>query len=380
MTVFLEDIMRICYINPTFLIRRPVSELIDRLGDKDEIGLFVPKKLFKKVDDKWHNDSALRKAKIYPYSALSLPGNFEWPIPITPMFFINLFRVFLRYDVLHMWAYFYINSVFAVLAKLFFPGKRLIMSCDTFPGYSFSSGKLIDSLFFLYSKIFGWFVFSVPDKVHLYGKSMINYARKAGVKKKKIIVIPTGINLDKFKQAKDIRESLGISEDEFVIIYAGLMVPRKGIDVMLKAVRKMDVKLVLAGDGPKKKEYVDMAQRLKLDNVIFLGWRKDIPSLLKSADMLLLPSRGEGLPGIVMEAMASGLAVAASDVGCISDLIKDGENGFLCPVDDVDCFVRKIKKMAGDKEMCAELGKKGYEKIKEFSWEKLISEYKGMYV
>ncbi len=369
--------MRICYINPTFLIRRPVSELISRLGDENEIGLFAPKKLFRGVDDKWHSDFS--KAKIYSYSAVSLPGNFEWPIPVTPMFFINLFRVFWKYDVIHMWTYFYINSIFAVFLKLFFPGKKLIMSCDTFPGYSFSSGKLIDNMFYLYSKIFGWFVFSVPDKIHLYGKSMIEYARKAGVKEKKIVVIPTGINLEKFRHGKDIRRSLGLNENDLVVVYAGLIVPRKGIDIMLKAVRKLDVKLLLVGDGPKKQEYVNMAERYSMDNVKFLGWRKDIPDLLKSADLLLLPSRGEGLPGIVMEAMASRLAVASSDAGCTADLIEDGENGFLCDVDDAECFAEKISILAEDDDLCRKLGEKGYAKIKEFSWDKLISKYAGMY-
>lgn len=361
--------MRVCYINPTFLVRRPIAELIERL-DVDEAGLFVPKKLFKGVDSNWH--SSFKKAKIYSYSAISLPGNFEWPIPVTPVFFVNLFRVFLRYKVIHMWTYFYINSFFVVLFKLFFPKRKIIMSCDTFPGYSFKSG--MDLLFKIYTKLFGRIIFSFPDKVHIYGKSLIKYAKKAGVKEKKIVVIPTGIDLKKFSKGKNIRKDLGVDEKDLVLVYAGLIVPRKGIDVMLKSVKKLDAKLLLVGEGPKKREYIDMAKRLGVDDKVgFFGWRKDIPSVLKSADVLFLPSRGEGLPGIVMEAMASGLAVVTSDVGCTSDLVKDGKNGFLCPVNDVGCFIEKIKKV--DKNM----GIEGLKKIKKFDWGKLVEKYKEIY-
>ena len=114
--------MKICYINPTFLVRRPIAELVDRLGDDNDVAVFLPKRPFSSLG-KWHNDKALGKAKIYSYSAVSLPGNFEWPIPITPMFFVYLFRVF-RYDVLHMWTYFYINSWAVLFGKIFSKKKR----------------------------------------------------------------------------------------------------------------------------------------------------------------------------------------------------------------------------------------------------------------
>ncbi len=355
-------------------------ELIRLLNKENEIGIFVPKKPFKKLEGKWHSDESLSKAKIYSYSAIRVPfSKFEWPIPITPMFFINLFRVFWNYKIVHMWTYFYINSFFTLLTSLFFPKRKVIMSCDTFPGYSFKSGRVIDSLFFIYTKLFGWMLFGIPKKIHLYGKSMIEYAKKAGVKEKKIVVVPTGVDIEKFSGAGALdRSELGVSNEDFVIVYAGLLVPRKGIDIMLKVVKRLeegDVKLLLVGDGPKKKEYIDLAEKLEIrDKVKFLGWRKDIPNILKSADLLFLPSRGEGLPGIVMEAMAAGLPIVASDIPCVPDLVEDGKDGFLCRMNDIECFAEKIKNV--NKEM----GDKGAEKIKEFSWDKLIEDYKRLYV
>lgn len=376
--------MKICYINPTFLIRRPIAELIGKLGKEREIGLFAPKKPFKKIDTSWHNYKLIKNSKIYTYSAVNLPFiNFEWPIPITPMFFINLFRVFWNYRVIHMWTYFYINSFFTLLLSLFFPKRKVIMTCDTFPGYSFSSGKFVDSLFFIYTNLFGWFIFSVPNKIQIYGNSMIEYAKKVGVKGKKIIVLPTGIDLKKFEKGKNIRKELGIGDKEFVLVYAGLIIPRKGIDIMLGVVKRLNdknVRLLLIGEGPKKKKYIQMAKRLGIiEQVKFFGWRKDIPSVLKSSDTLILPSRGEGLPGIVMEAMACGLPVVTSDIPCISDLVEDGKTGFLCKINDVDCFAKRILELKQNSKKRDLIGNFGKSKIKKFEWGLLLDQYNTIY-
>jgi len=375
--------MKICYINPTFLVRRPIAELVDLFSEGNDVAVFLPKKLFKKPENKWHNDQLLRKAKIYTYSAINIPLiNFEWPIPITPMFFINLVKIFSRYNTIHMWTYFYINSFFTLFFSLFFPKKRIILSCDTFPAYSFKAGKFTDVLFIIYTKLLGGFLFSIPDKIHIYGRSLVPYAKKAGVKEKRIVVIPTGINIEKFEKASSLeRKKLGLEKDDFVMLYAGLIVPRKGIDIMLRTVKKLEnvnIKLLLVGEGPSKKEYIKEAQSLGIkERVICTGWRKDIPSIMKMADVLFLPSRGEGLPGIIMEAMASGLPVLASDIPCIPDLVEDKKTGYLCKKDDINCFAARIKDIMKSKNT---MGKKGKEKIRKFQWKVLKKDYRRLYV
>ncbi|MBW2978000.1 glycosyltransferase family 4 protein [Candidatus Woesearchaeota archaeon] len=379
--------MKICYINPTFLVRRPIAELIRLLSNDNEVAIFVPKKPFKQPEKRWHSDEALKKAKIYSYSAINIPFiNFEWPIPITPVFFINLFRIFFRYNIIHMWTYFYINSFFTLFYKLFRKKTKLIMTCDTFPGYSFYPGFLTNILFKIYTRIFGWFIFSVPNKIHVYGKSMIKHAKKAGVEEKKIGIVPTGINIEKFKNAKlTNRRELGIRKNDFVVFYAGLIVPRKGIDIMLDTIKKLarkqkNVKLLLVGEGPAKQKYKKMAKSLGIKmNVIFTGWRKDVPNVLKSADVLFLPSRGEGLAGIIMEAMSSGLPVISSNIPCTTDLIEDGKTGFLCEMEDIKCYAEKLEQLIKNKKLKEQFGKEGLRKIRNFSWNKIVIKYKNLY-
>lgn len=375
--------MKICYINPTFLVRRPIAELLNNLKDNNDVALFLPKKPFKKIEQEWHSVN-LNNVKVYSYSAVNIPFiNFEWPIPITPMFFINLFRVFWNYKIIHVWTYFYINSIFTLIYKLFFWKRKLIMTCDTFPAYSFESSKFIDGLFITYTWLLGWFIFRVPNKIHIYGKSMMEFAEKVGINEEKIVVIPTGVNIEKFEKGENIRKELDFEENDFVLVYAGLIVPRKGIVTMFKTIKKLEndkIKLLLVGEGPKKEGYMYLVKDLELERQVkFLGWRKDIPSILKSSDILFLPSKGEGLPGIIMEAMAAGLAVVASNIPCIPELVENGVNGYLCGMNDVECFAENIKGLFEFKERLIEMGNNSKEKIKKFSWDKLIEEYIKLY-
>ncbi|MGM5479826.1 MAG: glycosyltransferase family 4 protein [Nanobdellota archaeon] len=372
--------MKLGYVNPTFLVKRPLSELVERFSSDNTVSALLPINPFSK-DMKLHHTKKLENARVYTYWAVSLPGNFEWPIPISPMFFINVCKMFRKNDVIHMWTFFYLNTFFITVCKLFFPKKRLVMSCDTFPGLSFSAGKVVDKLFKLFYKLKGWFVFGVPDKIHLYGESLVPFARKAGVKERNIKVIPTGVDDKQFEKVKPAdRKKLKVADDEIMLFYAGLLVPRKGIDIMLETVKYVDgVKLVLAGEGPKRKEYERMSREFHVsEQVVFLGWRKDIPGLLKASDVVFLPSRGEGLPGIVMEGMQAGKPIVSTDTPCIPDLVENGKEGFLCTIETVEEFVEAVEKLK-EKKLRKKMGRAAKIKIKQFDWEKLEKEYKELY-
>ncbi len=373
--------MKVCFVNPATLLRRPIAEIIKNLSkDKsNDIGLLIPKRLFKPIDNSLHYSKLPGNVRIYTYSTIRLT-TFEQPIPVTPMFIINTFRVFLRYDIIHMWAHFYILNLFVNLVKLLFPKKKLIMSIDSFPGYSFSTGRLIDTAFKVYTRLLGWFVFGVPNIITLYGKSLIKYAEASGINKKKIKVIPTGINLDKFKDYKgDIDKEFKIPKNAVVILFVGLLNQRKGVDIFIKTLKGIKENFIafIVGDGPKRKEYETMAKDLK-NKIIFAGFRKDVGRFYKSADILFFPSRGEGLAGAIMEAMLCKIPVITTRIPCSTDLVGK-ENGFLCKVDDVDCFKQKLEVLIKDKELRKRLGERGYRKIQNYSWDKRLKDFVRLY-
>ncbi|MBN2459184.1 glycosyltransferase family 4 protein [Candidatus Woesearchaeota archaeon] len=386
---------RICYVNPPVLLKRPIAEIIGRLSQEGyETSLLVPKKLFKKIDSSLHHSKLAENSTVYAYSIINPPFlSSEQPIPLTPMFLINAIKAMKRNDIIHMWVPYYLTSLKIIwLKRVFFPKKKLILTMDTMPGYSFSMGGFWDRMFKLYNKMFGWLLFGTPEIITLYGRSLIPYAVKAGMPKEKLQVIPTGI---KSKQVSDrerqksrdaVREDLeglGIKPSTKIVLFIGLIIPRKGIAKIIRMagmLRKKDVVFLLAGDGSKKKEYEEQVRQLKLDKkVIFLGWRTDTPRLYQASDMLVLPAEGEGLPGVVMEAMSFGVPCIASNIPCIPDLINDGKSGYLCDKDDAEEFASRIRELLDDEAKRKKMGKEALRKIKGFGWANAIIRYKELY-
>jgi len=385
---------RICYVNPPVLLKRPVSELINKLSQKGyKTSLLIPKKLFRKRDVSLHHSKLVEKSKIHTYSTINPPFlSSEQPIPLTPMFCINTFRALKNNDIIHVWVPYYLTSLKIILMKkVFFPKKKLVLTMDTVPGYSFSMGKFWDAMFKTYNKLFGWLIFKTPDIITLYGKSMIPYALRAGIPKQKIRVIPTGIELEgkktspqtKARMRREIKKELNIKPRTKIVLYAGLLIPRKGINKIISIadkLRKEDVVFLLAGDGPKRKEYEKQVKKKKLGKkVLFLGWRTDIHKLYQASDTLLLPSEGEGLPGVVMEAMSQGLPSVCSNIPCIPDLIDNNKNGFLCNKDGVGEFANNVNLLIKKKNLRDKFGKDARIKIKQFSWDKSLKKYEDLY-
>jgi glycosyltransferase involved in cell wall biosynthesis len=385
---------RICYVNPPVLLKRPISELINQLGRKGyDTSLLVPKKLFRKRDESLHHSKLAEEAKVFTYSTVNTPfvGS-EQPLPVTPMFCINTHKAIKDKDIIHMWVPYYLTSLKIMLAKkLFFKEKKLILTMDTVPGYSFSMGKTMDALFKIYDKMFGWLIFKTPDIIMLYGESLVPHALKADIPKNKIRVIPTGIDIDKYarfikekkKHRQEIRQKLNIKPETAVVLFVGIMVQRKGIDKIIRIadeLRKWDVVFLLVGDGPERKKYQDEVEEMALrSKVRFLGFRQDVPKLYQASDIFLLPAEGEGLPGVVMEAMASGLPVVASNIPCIPDLIDNKESGLLCDKDNVEEFTQAVKLLMRDQPKAKALAANALKKIKDFEWKKIIKKYEEVY-
>jgi len=307
----------------------------------------------------------------------------EQPFPITPMFKINVFKILSKYDIIHMWVPYYLTNLAIIFMKLFYPRKKLILTMDTLPGYSFSIGKKMDNLFVKWNKMFGWLIFKKPDKITLYGRSLVKYALKAGVSPNKIQVIPTGISLSKKSASKDIRKECNISDKTKILLYVGLLNSRKGVDIILKTTKRLvkhNIKTIIVGDGPCRQEFEVLAKKLGLINrIIFTGFRRDVKDFYKSADIFFFPSRGEGLPGVVMESMVFKLPVVTTDIPCTTDLIQDGKSGFLCKIDDVDDFSEKILRLIKENSLRKSFAEEAYQQIKHYDWKHVLSQYEKLY-
>jgi glycosyltransferase involved in cell wall biosynthesis len=156
----------------------------------------------------------------------------------------------------------------------------------------------------------------------------------------KIISIPTGVDLNVFYPRpvnNDLREKLGISREEKVIGIIAALRSWKGHDYLLEATRVLliekhrDIKLVIAGEGPRYNHLVEKATFLGIkERVLFLGHRDDIPEILSMLDVVVLSSyANEGVPQSILQAMAMEKPVVASSAGSIPEIVYDKETGIL---------------------------------------------------
>jgi glycosyltransferase involved in cell wall biosynthesis len=375
--------MKICLVNPTVLMKRPIAEIIDQI-DNHDVSIFCPRKVGCKLDNSMHYSGLIKKAKIYTYPTFQFPFiKSEWPVPL-PSFFFKAFKVFRENDIVHMWVYFYISSLWITFTKLFFPKKKFILTMDTVPGESFSAGKIMDMCFKTYHAIFGWFIFGLPDVITLYGSSLIPYARKAGAKQKKLRVIPTGVELSKYRgDYTDVRKEFNIGKKTQIILFVGLIIDRKGIDTILNTLERLsnlDFKMILVGDGPNRKKFEELSRKQGLsDKVIFAGFRRDVKNFYRSADIFFFPSRGEGLAGSIMEAMASGLPIVSSRIPCTTDLILENQTGFLCGTEDIDAFSTNLRTLIKQKDRRLLFGMRAKKVIKAYEWHDVLQKYLRLY-
>jgi starch synthase (maltosyl-transferring) len=200
----------------------------------------------------------------------------------------------------------------------------------------------------------------------------------------RLVTIPNGVDPVPFDRAAPLpREAIGVPPGAHLAVFVGRMEPQKGVPVLLDAAgrvaaRRPDWHLALAGDGPGLDEYRRRAAGMPAltDRVRWLGRRDDIPALLKTADVLVLPSFWEGMPNVVLEAMAAGRAVVATRVEGTEDLIIPGATGWLVPPGDAAALAEALEEAVADPERCRRLGEAGRARVDaEFAPGRVVEAY-----
>jgi glycosyltransferase involved in cell wall biosynthesis len=180
--------------------------------------------------------------------------------------------------------------------------------------------------------------FRMCDKVVCNSRAAEDRLRKAGIAEDKLVVIPNALPDEAFAPATPALPPVpGVLR---VGMIARMNDAVKNHPAFLRmaallAAKHACVQYVLVGDGPLRGDLEKMATELGIaDRVLFLGDRKDIPAVLASLDVTVLPSRSESLSNVILESMAAGVPVVATDVGGNRELLSNGETGFLTPEDD----------------------------------------------
>lgn len=188
--------------------------------------------------------------------------------------------------------------------------------------------------------------------------------------------IYNGIELGEYNNEPNkgyiIRKEMNISQESQIVGFIGRLAIEKGLSFLLQAFPKVitvfpDVKFLIVGDGSLRVELESLAERLNThDNCIFTGFRKDIPNILSAIDIFTMSSLFEGMPMVILEAMASSKPVISTDVGGISELVVDGETGILVPPQDPDALAEAIITLLKDKQKAKQMGIAGRKRVEEY--------------
>lgn len=211
-------------------------------------------------------------------------------------------------------------------------------------------------------------------------------ARKFHLNKNGKLFLHPGVGVD-VKRFADIevdrdakRKILGIDEGQIVFFTVGELIKRKNQDVLIEAMRKLgrkDVIFLVAGDGERKNILKEKIDELGLQNQVkMLGFRSDIPELLKVVDCFVLPSFQEGLPGALMEAVASGLPCIASNIRGNVDIL--GDSNFIFAPNDSDRLTGFMILML-DKDIRSSEAAKNKLRAMKFDISESIKAYKDIY-
>ena len=205
-----------------------------------------------------------------------------------------------------------------------------------------------------------------------------------------VTLVPNAIDLRRFSPSTARRDQtrieLGLPASARVVAGVGRLNPQKNFALFLDiaaqlALRFPGLHFLLAGDGPEEKMLREKAAALGIaDRVTFSGYVADTRLVYLAADVLLMPSRYEGLPMTLLEAMAMGLPVVASRLDGIAEVIGDGREGFLVPSDDASLFVERTAALLQDAELSSRIAQNARAKIEaSFSVERMTSAVEEIY-
>jgi glycosyltransferase involved in cell wall biosynthesis len=201
--------------------------------------------------------------------------------------------------------------------------------------------------------------------------------------------IYNGVVLEDFKPAdlESLRGELRLLPKDFVLAVVANLHPYKGHEDLLRAAGALlpkhpGLKILLAGrDQGSMPSLRELARELDLNNAVqFLGERSDVPALLQAADVVVHPSHQEGFSNSILEAMAAGKPVVATDAGGNPEQVRDGENGLIVPARAPEALAAAIDRLAGDPALRARMGAASRARIEgEFSIERTVAETARLY-
>ncbi len=212
------------------------------------------------------------------------------------------------------------------------------------------------------------------ERVLCVSKDLVERCRESGIKEDRLSLVDNAIVHTDYETSAATAEEktrFGFSADQILLGAVGRLSEEKGFDKLLNAVSQLvdeghNVGLIIAGEGHLKDALQDQVERLELQHRVHLaGYLEDPRELYRAIDIYVLSSLREGLPNVVLEAMASQRTVVTTEVNGIPRLVQDGHNGLVVPTDNTEELTEGIRKCLLSKELRTELADQGRQTIEE---------------
>lgn len=226
------------------------------------------------------------------------------------------------------------------------------------------------------------------DAVVCVSQSVAEHCRLRGYDAEKLQVIPNGYDIEQFAGIRPIEmQRFGFAVDRRVVTFVGRLDRQKGLDWFLPLLPRIfeqapDVDFLIVGDGPERGDLEHCVRAAGVaDRVVFAGWQPDIPSILAASLALVLPSRWEGMPNVVAEAMGVGLPVVCSRADGVEQLLGPLAEHQMATFGDADSFVRLFRATVCDESLRRELGAANQQRLAErFSLRAMIEAFERLYL
>lgn len=285
-----------------------------------------------------------------------------------------------RIDIVHTHDFY--TNLFGILAAHLAGAKAKISSKRETSGLRSKSQERMER-----------FIFRASSAITVNSRAVKDFLAEKGIPSAKVRVVYNGIDLERLKgkgmpRGAQLRE-FGLPDREglkYVALVANLRHDVKNHPLLLRAASKLkgnypNARFVFAGEGPLLPGLQEMADNLGVGDIVhFLGRCEDVASLLEVSDAGVLTSFAEGFSNSILEYMAAGLPVVATDVGGASEAVAEGKTGFLIPSDNAQALVEKLSLILEDGPLAKRMGEKGRQRVEaEFSCRAQIENIKALY-
>jgi glycosyltransferase involved in cell wall biosynthesis len=288
------------------------------------------------------------------------------------------------YDIVHLHYPFFFGAEFVYLNSILRNSKYVL---------TYHNDVISDGLFGLFFKIHKHTLMKLilgrAEKIFV---TSIDYCKNSFLSElceknpDKIVEIPNGVDIEKYNPKNDgsiIRKRLNIEDKKIILFVGALDKPHffKGVDVLLESFKRIcnsNFHLIIVGDGDLKQNYIEKANKLGVNSQVTFAGRvsdEDLPLYYAASDVTVLPSTtmGEAFGLVLVEAMATGKPVIASNLPGVRSVVDDGENGFLVVPGSSEDLTSKINRLLINNELCSLFGTTGRKKVEwRYNWPSIV--------